>query len=595
MTLNPKQQEAVEHGDGPLLVIAGAGSGKTRTLTARLARLIERGVPPARIIAITFTNKAANEMAERIMRALPRGTNLPFIGTFHSFGASILREEAPHLNRTPHFTIFDDDDSLSLLKKIVKSMKTDGMDPPSPALLLRRVYGIKNTLSSIEDERDPRARAALARYETLLAEQNAFDFGDLIEKPVALFRAYPDILAKHQGRYSHILVDEYQDVNPAQYAFVKLLAERHRNLAVVGDDAQAIYGWRDANVEHFLSFADDWKDARVIKLEQNYRSTQTIIESAGGVVSHNTFQHEKTLWTENEAGGSIKVVGTKNAEEEADFIAQTIKEFPSSHSQFSTIAILYRTNAQSRAIEQALIAAEIPYRIFGGVKFYERKEVKDVLAALRIAANPKDAISRDRLEKALPKRIARPLVEKLAEQGDEANHLELVSLFLSESNYFEVLRHEYPNAEERIENINELIAFAGGFKTLHEFLERAALLQATDRPSGKLPLAHYQFPSTVSLMTIHMAKGLEFDEVFVAGASEGILPHQMSYATLAELEEERRLMYVAMTRARKKLTMTFYRIPSRFLYEIPPELTEFISLSGNTEGLPDDDIVYVDE
>ncbi len=601
----------MDWGDGPLLIVAGAGSGKTRTLTARLIRLIERGTPPARVIAITFTNKAAEEMRSRITNspASPAGRQFPitpprrqagiyqlqpFIGTFHSFGARLLRREAAHCGRTPHFTIFDDDDSLSLLKKIVKSMKAEGMDPPSPALILRKIYGIKNSLRELDDEKDPRARAIISRYEELLREQNAFDFGDLIEKPVRLFRAHPDLLKKHQAEYSHILVDEYQDVNPAQYELVKLLAKRHRNLVVVGDDAQAIYGWRDANVEHFLTFTDDWSDARVIKLEQNYRSTQSIIEGAGGVVSHNTFQHEKTLWTENDKGAPITVVGTKNAEEEAAFIAQTIKEFPILNSQFPNTAILYRTNAQSRAIEQALIVAEIPYRIFGGVKFYERKEVKDVLAALRIAANPKDMVSRDRLEKALPKRVARPLIDALAERGENTNHLGLISFFLSESNYFAVLRHEYPNAEERVENVNELIAFAGGFNTLHEFLERAALLQSTDAPSKTLVTSGYTLPP-ISLMTIHMAKGLEFDAVFVAGVSEGILPHQMSYGTLTELEEERRLMYVAMTRARKKLTLTFYRIPSRFLYEIPPELTEFISLSGTAENLPDDDIVYLDE
>ena len=490
-------------------------------------------------------------------------------------------------------------------------MKAEGMDPPSPALILRKIYSIKNNLWELDDEKDPRARAIISRYEELLKEQNAFDFGDLIEKPVRLFRSHPDLLKKHQAEYSHILVDEYQDVNPAQYELVKLLAEKHRNLAVVGDDAQAIYGWRDANVEHFLTFTDDWSDAHVIKLEQNYRSTQSIIEGAGSVVSHNTFQHEKTLWTENDKGTPIAVVGAKNAEEEAEYIAHAISNLylateknkslitsspasPAGRQLPVTVAVLYRTNAQSRAIEQAFIVAEIPYRIFGGVKFYERKEVKDVLAALRIAANPKDIVSRDRLEKALPKRVAQPLITALAERGNQS-HLELISLFLSEANYFALLRHEYPNADERIENINELIVFAGGFNTLHEFLERAALLQSTDAPSKILVASGRNALPPISLMTIHMSKGLEFDEVFVVGVSEGILPHQMSYGTLTELEEERRLMYVAMTRARKKLTLTFYRIPSRFLYEIPPELTEFVSLSSTQENLPDDDIIFIDE
>ena len=605
MDLNPEQQRAVDCPDGPLLIIAGAGSGKTRTLTARLKRILEEGTAPSRVVAITFTNKAAEEMRRRVADAQEKSKKHsalgdPFIGTFHSYGARILRAEAEHFGRTNAFSIFDDDDSLSLLKKIAKAMKAEGGDPPSPARILKRAYAIKNNLLDIHEERDPEIREALVRYERLLEEQNAFDFGDLIEKPVRLLRKNLDVLKKYQGLTDHILVDEYQDVNPAQYELVKFLASGHRSLSVVGDDAQAIYGWRDAKVEHFLRFSEDWPDVKVIKLEQNYRSTKNVIEGAGAVVARNTFQHPKELWTENHVGELIRVVGAKNAEEEAGYIASTIRSIPKT---FPSTAILYRTNAQSRALEQALIVENIPYRIFGGVKFYERKEVKDLLAALRVATNPRDLISRERLEKALPKKIARELSDTLPERAQTLGHLELISFFLNEANYFSMLRHEYPNAEERIENINELITFAAGFETLQEFLERASLLQSTDTPSktlfaslprGGAVRGGYTL-APISLMTIHMAKGLEFDRVFVACASEGILPHQMSYGSLAELEEERRLMYVAMTRARHALTLSFYRIPSRFLYEIPPELTEFESLSGMQESLPDDDIVFIDE
>ena len=598
MNLNKQQAEAVEWGTGPLLIIAGAGSGKTKTLTSRLEKLLKEGVPPERIIAITFTNKAAEEMAKRIAHSAPVEKSnarfairtTPFIGTFHSFGARLLRKEASKLGRTTGFSIFDDDESLSVLKKIIKTMKADGLDPPSPALLLRRVYSTKNNLSSLDEEPDPRARAALIRYEKLLKEQNAFDFGDLIEKPVVLMRENREARERYENITDYILVDEYQDVNPAQYELIKLLAGKHRNLSVVGDDAQAIYGWRDANVAHFLRFSDDWPNVHVVKLEQNYRSTKNIIAGATGVIQENAFQHPKELWTENHAGNLIKIVATKDASQEADYITETIRAERKEGIQ--NTAILYRTNAQSRALEQALITSNIPYRIFGGVKFYERKEVKDLLAALRIAFNPKDIVSSDRLDAALGKRAALPIREELIKRGSSGNHLDLINFFINEARYFALLKHEYINAEERIENINELIVFAATFNSLQEFLERAALLQSTDT----FDKSNAQMPnSPVQLMTIHMAKGLEFDRVFVAGACEGVLPHQMSYGTSEELEEERRLMYVAMTRAKENLTLVSYKIPSRFLYEIPSELTEFTSLSGTMHALPEDDIVYLDE
>ncbi len=617
MELNKAQQAAVEYGNGPLLIVAGAGSGKTRTLTARFMRLLERGITPAAIVAITFTNKAALEMRERVEKLKSRSTveqfnqprdsrtvtsetnvtqaqrdsSTPFIGTFHSFCAMILRAQAPLLGRTASYTIFDSDDSLSLARKITKGHDWR-LEGHSPAKLLHMIGKVKNTLAEPTEELDRRGLQFYEDYERTLREMNGFDFDDLIEKVVRLFREKPDILSFYQDRYTHILVDEYQDVNRAQYEFVRLLASRTRNLSVVGDDAQAIYGWRHADFKNFLSFEKDWPGAHVVLLEENYRSSGTIIRAASTLIAKNAFQKPKDLWTKNPDGAPITIVAAGNPEEEAAYVAETILPL-ARHVGSPSLAILYRTNAQSRALEQALIAANIPYRIYGGVRFYERKEIKDVLAALRLAANPRDMLSRERLIKNLPKAAAERLIMELPSLGSERPLLELVSYFLTTTHYFERLTAEYQNAAERIENIKELISFASEFDSLTHFLERASLMQSTDAPAGRTPVGVLS-KTTVTLMTIHMAKGLEFDHVFVAGVSEGILPHQMSYDTQEKLEEERRLMYVAMTRARNFLTLSFSKIPSRFLYEIPAELTEFINLSGRSHALPEEDIIYLD-
>ncbi len=541
-----------------MLIVAGAGSGKTRTLTQRLAHLIKSGVPAHKIVAITFTNKAANEMRSRIPPLTSR-LSPPFIGTFHSFGARTLRAEAKRLSRTSNFVIFDADDSLKIVKRVLASLNLP--ERYSPPKVRYEISKVKNNLLNPE-ELDDWLKAVFEEHEEELQRQNAFDFDDLIEKVVQLFRSEPAIRQKYQERFDYILIDEYQDINLAQYALVKLLSEGHRNLNVVGDDEQAIYGFRWSDFTNFLHFERDWPEAKIVELGENYRSTKNIVKGAAAVISNNKFQRAKNLWTNNDAGGPIKVIGAEEAEEEAEAVVGDILK--NSSKEF---AILYRTNAQSRALEQALSFNSIPYEVFGGLKFYERKEIKDLMAGLRYALNPQDELSRERLEKTFRKAAAKELVENLPSLAEKLSLLELIGFFLKTTSYFELLNAKFENAEDRIENVTELVNFASTFNTLPEFIERIALLEPTDSLDKN--------QTKVKLMTIHLAKGLEFDSVYVVGVSEGLLPHERSLHPPAELEEERRLMYVAMTRAKHKLTLGFHGPASRFLNEIPPELIDY--------------------
>ncbi len=562
--LSRSQLEAVEYGEGPMLIVAGAGSGKTRTLTQRLVHLVNTGVPVERILAITFTNKAAKEMASRIQ------SRAPSIGTFHSFGAKILRKEAKPIGRAQNFVIFDADDSLKIIKRALISLNLPQRYSPPKARY--EISKIKNNLLGL-DEPDNWLGQVFNKYEGELRRQNAFDFDDLIEKVVQLFRLKPDVLKKYQNRFDYILIDEYQDINLAQYALVKLLGEGHRNLNVVGDDEQAIYGFRWSDFTNFLHFERDWPEAKIVELGENYRSTSNIVKGAAAVIGNNKFQRPKDLWTENDSGDPIKVIGADGAEEEAGAIAHDILKNP-----LKEFAILYRTNAQSRALEQALSFNAIPYEVFGGLKFYERKEIKDLVAGLRYALNPRDELSRERLEKNFRKAPARELIENLPTLAEKLSLLELIGFFLKTTNYFELLGTKFENADDRIENVSELVNFASTFESLGEFMERISLLDPSDSASRRIKSQPDQ--RSVKLMTIHLAKGLEFDSVYVAGVNEGLLPHERSLYSEAELEEERRLMYVAMTRARHNLTLGFYGLASRFLYEIPPELIEFSSADG---------------
>ncbi len=575
--LNPRQLEAVRYGRGPMLVVAGAGSGKTRTLTQRLVHLINTGIPAHRIVAITFTNKAANEMKSRLPKnRLPKTESRgPFVGTFHSFGAKILRKEAKLLGRTKNFVIFDADDSLKIIKRVLLSLNL----PKSHSLprVRHEISRIKNNLID-PAESDGRLEQIFNEYERALRRQNAFDFDDLIEKVVRLFQLHPEARKTYQASSDYVLVDEYQDINLAQYALVKFLSEKHRNLNVVGDDHQSIYGFRWSDFTNFLHFEKDWPDAKIIELGENYRSTDNIVKAAAAVIGNNKFQRPKDLWTNNDPGRPVKVIGLENAEEEAEAIARDILGH-----QSKEFAILYRTNAQSRALEQALSFNSIPYEIFGGLKFYERKEIKDLVAGLRYASNPRDELSRERLEKTFRKAPAGELVQNLPALAGKLSLLELIGFFLATTGYFDLLAAKFENAEDRTQNVTEFINFASTFKSLPEFLERISLLHPLDETGSSLnaPLGN-----KVKLMTIHLAKGLEFDSAYVVGVSEGLLPHERSLASEGELEEERRLMYVAMTRAKKNLTLGFYGRASRFLYEIPPELIDYSSARDLAEVEP---------
>mgnify|MGYP001574358406 FL=1 len=576
--LNEKQLKAVNHIDGPLLIVAGAGSGKTRTLTNRLANLLANGIAPENIIAITFTNKAANEMKERAEKILGDSDKKTFeklfIGTFHSLGARILRKEGHLMGRTPTFTIFDNDDSKSLISKIIKNdnFPEKNKKKLSAVSLIKEFSKIKDELLDIEDIGDPKISELFGEYENALAKNNAFDFDDLIEKPVKIFQKFPKVLDKYQNQFKYVLVDEYQDTNTSQYYFVKFLAQKHRNISVVGDDQQSIFKFRGSDFRNFLNFENDWKDAKVVKLEENYRSTSNIIKSASSVIANNKFQKPKSLWTQNPEGDLVKIIEHNNADYEADWITEKIKEFITPDEKKS-IVILYRTNAQSRAVEQSLIEKEMPYLIFGGIRFYDRKEIRDIVASLRYGFNPKDTVSLERLEKNFNKKIYEKMKTELPQKALELNPIELIGYILKSADYFDYLKNNFANHLERIENINALIEYAAEFKKLDDLVEKITLLQSTDNIRKRdINKYHGQF---VSLMTIHMAKGLEFDAVFVTGANEGLLPHQMSLFSDSEIEEERRLMYVAMTRAKNYLYLNFYGLPSRFLYEISPELVEF--------------------
>src|SRR3989344_7656199 len=559
--LNEIQQIAVTHKGGPLLIAAGAGSGKTKTLTSRLIHLLESGVKPENLIAITFTNKAAKEMRNRIYSSTNNEsitnkrirkfatnslfTDLPFVGTFHSLGVQILKEQSGLAGRTKNFTIFDEDDSLSLVKKILAELNLS-KDRFNPLAILAQISRIKNELLekeeiAAESQYGKITVLAYKKYEEMLEKSNAFDFDDLIEKVVRIFQNYPEVLEKYQNRWRHILVDEFQDVNTSQYLLIKLLAQKHQNLFVIGDDAQSIYAFRGSDFRNFLNFEKDWQNAAVIKLEENYRSTQNIIRAASELIKNNKFQKPKNLWTKNPEGGLIRLSAFSNAEAEAWGITEKISELLKTGEQIKEIAILYRTNAQSRAIEQALIQSQIPYEIFGGLKFYARKEIKDIIAGLRYAFNPKDVASLERLAKNFSKSKNEILIRELPRLAGELSIAELINFFLENTDYIEYLEKHFKNPDERRENIKELINFASTFKNAQEFLEQVALVSSLDsRPKFQ--------ENSVKLMTIHLAKGLEFDNVFIAGANDGLLPHERSLMKSGDLEEERRLMYVAMTR-----------------------------------------------
>ncbi|MBO8171715.1 MAG: DNA helicase PcrA [Bacillaceae bacterium] len=634
--LNPQQQQAVRTTEGPLLIVAGAGSGKTRVLTQRMIYLLEvRQVRPWNILAITFTNKAAREMKERVANQVGPIAEDIWISTFHAMCVRILRRDIDKLGYTRNFTILDASDQLTVIKQSLKELNLDPKQH-DPRAILATISNLKNELKGPEDfarivsGTNPFEKVALdvyRHYQKQLKNNNALDFDDLIMKTIELFNKEPEVLEYFQDKFQYIHVDEYQDTNRAQYMLVRMLADRHRNICVVGDSDQSIYAWRGADITNILSFEEDYPDATVIKLEQNYRSTKRILKAANHVIENNISRKPKNLWTENEEGHKIQVYMGDNEHSEAYFIAEKIIEGRKNGRKYGDFAILYRTNAQSRVIEEVFLKSNIPYTIFGGIKFYDRKEIKDILAYLRLIANPDDDISLRRIINVPKRGIGQATVEKIeqyaAEHGlsmfraiqetpqiglaaratnkvqefaDLIRNLsqmveylsvtELTEEVLNRTEYrLELQREGTLEAKSRLENIEEFMSVTLEFernqedKSLVAFLTDLALISDIDSYDEE------EAEDKVLMMTMHSAKGLEFPVVFLAGMEEGVFPHNRALLDETEMEEERRLAYVGITRAEEELYMTAARMrtlygrtnmndPSRFIAEIPEELIE---------------------
>ena len=658
--LNDPQKEAVKHKFGPALVIAGAGSGKTRVLTHRVSYLISEGVKPENILAITFTNKAAKEMMERIgellgmnvSRKFPQasftGSGIPHVGTFHSIGARILRQSAQKFGRTKSFAIYDEEDQRKLIRILMRKQEISEEQFPVARIqdFISRAKSelIKHTKFQEEPENyfEEKAGQIYAAYQKSLTEHNAFDFDDLIMVPVNLLRSDAQAKKYYQSQFSHILVDEYQDTNHAQYQFIKELGENHRNVFVVGDDFQSIYGWRGADLENIFNFEKDYPETKVVLLEQNYRSTQNILDVAHEIIIKNPKQKKKKLWTENSMGDKAIVFEAEDQNEEARFILSQIEEEKSANPDLvlGDFAVLYRTNAQSRALEEAFLEAGVPYHLVGALRFYSRKEIKDVLAYFRVLANPRDEMSLRRIYNVPRRKLGKKSWQEMRKTAERQNmkigellmdpdefkevleknaqlispsqklrwarweklasFLQTMKKFMNVHNLTETLDKliegvgyaaylkdtDEPGSEgERLENIRELRTVTERYdsegtaeKTLENFLEEVGLLSADNEDSRDLR-------KKVHLMTMHSAKGLEFDTVFLIGMEEGLFPHSRSLIKPEEMEEERRLCYVGITRAKRKVYLVrairrhlFGSLqanpPSRFLSEIPEELIE---------------------
>jgi DNA helicase-2/ATP-dependent DNA helicase PcrA len=588
--LNPAQRTAVQHEKGPAVILAGAGSGKTTVLTHHAAWLIqERGVDASNIILVTFTNKAAGEMKERIERLT--GSQLPYAGTFHSICARILRTHGRFVGLDPNFVIYDSDDQLSLIKDIYKQ---NGFDANAyrPQSVKAVISKAKNELISYQEFADTTAgdfNTFTARvyklYELGLKEAQAVDFDDLMLKVVRLLQNNPRICLYYQQQFQHVLVDEYQDTNKAQYALTKLWAAPENNLYVVGDFSQSIYAWRGADYRNMLQLKTDFPDMVEFRLEQNYRSTQSILDAATAVISKNTSHPILQLWTENLTGAQLVCLETNTGELEALKVIDEIRTKRNRGIPLDEMAILYRTNAQSRLFEEVLIRYGLPYRLIGGTKFYERKEIKDVLAYARLLVNPVDSVSYKRAV-GLGKRkmdIFETFRANLTpEDLDKTPPSKLLRDILDTTEYLKKYNQDIQEDAERIENVAELLSMAAQFSHLTQFLENVALLQDNYFVDAAKPVG--DAPRTgVNLMSLHSAKGLEFQVVFLVGLEDGLLPHSNSLFDHQSIEEERRLCYVGITRAKQSLYLSYARsrfqygvrrgaIPSRFLSDIPPEL-----------------------
>ena len=620
--LNDRQKEAVLYGDGPLLILAGAGSGKTSVLTKRVAYLIkERNISPKNIVAITFTNKAAKEMKERIIKEVGKEGYDIQISTFHSFGLRIIKENYEKLGYEKNFTIIDSDDSLTVVKKILKEM---GIDTTrfNPKFIKNQISSCKNEMVTpekyknlVNDELSDITYKVYKKYQDTLLRNNSLDFDDLLIKPIELFNKYKEVLENYQELFKYVFIDEYQDTNEAQYILSKMISAKYKNICVVGDDAQSIYSWRGANFKNILNFEKDYKNAKVILLEQNYRSTKTILNAANSVIKNNINKKDKNLWTDNSLGEKIKYVRTNDEKDEASYVTREIRNLVNNGVSLDDIAVLYRTNAQSRTIEEGFLNSNIPYKIVGAFAFYSRKEIKDLLAYLKLIYNTKDDVSLMRIINYPKRKIGAKTIENLSmdavlngtsmfdvissgkelefkklilemkEKSEVLSLTETIDMVLDKSGIKSELESEHTlEADIRLENLNEFKSITktfeeeSGIASLEDFLNEVSLVSdVNDQKNDNSP--------KVTLMTIHAVKGLEYKYVFVIGMEENIFPHVNSCEEDGGIEEERRLCYVAITRAKEKLYLvnalrrmlygkTSVNMPSRFINEIDKDLID---------------------
>lgn len=586
--LNNEQQEAVKQTDGPIIILAGAGSGKTRVLTHKVMYLmLERHIDPTHILMVTFTNKAAKEMKERIGRFMTNegdSKNQPLVATFHSLCAKLLRIDGQYIGLSSKFTIYDSSDQVDAIKQAMEKLHLSSKE--------YKPYSLLSTISSAKNEMlTPSEYTQYARghfqevaakvysiYQAILKENDAVDFDDLILKTIQLLLENKNILEKYQQKFQYVLVDEYQDTNRAQYKLTRLLSGFHKNICVVGDFSQSIYSWRGADFTNLSKFQTDFPNAKTFSLSQNYRSTQKILDAASSVISKNTTHPVLKLWTENGVGENIEIYEATNEQNEADFIIQTILSL--NPQTLHNVAVLYRTNAQSRIIEEAFLHHAIPYTLIGGTRFYERKEVKDVLSMLRLVANPHESIALKRIEK-IGKTRLKKLQTFLNENPDisDKQTLDILDHVVKATAYLDMYDKDDEEDRMRLENIKELRSVALEYPILTEFLENVALVEQ-EYVSDKMALDSGK--NSITLMTLHAAKGLEFPIVFMIGMEEGLFPHSRSLMDKHQLEEERRLCYVGMTRAQERLFLTYARrriffgqrtqnIVSRFINELPTE------------------------
>ncbi len=624
--LNKEQKKAVETLEGPLLVLAGAGSGKTKVLTERVANLIKKGVEPQNILAITFTNKAAKEMKERIFDLIYEEAKKIQISTFHSFGLKILKTHADKLGYSKSFTILDADESNNIIKGIIKDYNLD----VEPKLAKNIISNNKNALidviqyeNFVTNKIEEDVHFVYGKYQAKLELTNNVDFDDLLMLPITLFKRFPEILKYYQELYKYILIDEYQDTNEAQYLLAKLISAKYQNICVVGDDSQSIYSWRGSNYRNILNFEKDYKGCKTILLEQNYRSTKTIIDASNSVIKYNKNKKEKSLWTDNEEGNKIVYSKVQDEKEEALYIVNKINELVDEGYDYKQMVILYRTNAQSRTFEEQFLIGSIPYKLIGSTNFYSRKEIKDILAYLKLIYNKDDDTSLIRVINTPKRKIGKTTIDKLKEKannlncslydaidsGKELEFKKIIDNFILEKDNILLtqlvddiiektgLKKELED-ESRIENLDEFKSICYQFQenygiiTLEDFLNEVSLL--TDLEN------HNQTDNLVTLMTIHLSKGLEFDFVFIVGLEEGIFPHFNSFSDYEQLEEERRLMYVAMTRAKKRLWLLntssrliygnrSYNPESRFIKEID---SCYFNVIKNTNSKIDESVEY---